>query len=83
MDGFERIRAHCEWLELIGMPPDRVCRLEAQMVRAWSAVVRERRAEVAMIADGATVAAERLGCGRATIYRRSRKYRELQKRETV
>ena len=83
MDGFARIRAHCEWLGLIGMPPDRVCRWEAQMVRAWSAIVRERRAEAAMIADGATIAAERLGCARTTIYRRSKKLHEVRKRATT
>lgn len=30
MNGYERIRAHCEWLGLIGMPPGRVGMLEAK-----------------------------------------------------
>ena len=75
MDKYREITA-LRSLVAEGCPPAKLGPIEAELVVMLSKARRERKAEMALVERGATVAAEQCGCHRATVYRRAIKSRK-------
>jgi hypothetical protein len=71
MDGYARIEQAMLELEALGVPAHIIARAEEAAVNACAKTEKARRAQM-LLPLGAAVAAERLGCHRATIYRRAK-----------
>lgn len=65
-----------------GADSDPVAECEAKLVVLLSRARTMRRTEEALVHLGATLAAEREGCHRVTVYRRVKKLREMAKHAT-